>query len=566
MGKHDFNHIIQKQPQRSKFLRAHKHTTSFNVGELIPIQIDEILPGDNINLDILALVRQTTMIKPVMDGLHITIHTFNVPTRLIWDDQKYFFGENDNPWYQTEITKVPLIQPPKGGWNEGTIADYLGQTPGIENYTTNHLPFRAYCKIVADWYRDENLQTVPFFETKTPETLQGTNGREYVKDLQLGGYPFIAGKCHDYFTSALPGPQKGEAPLINIGGTAPVTITTTKVPVTSWSDKNTSGEIPVSISIKGSEVNNAPHILFSGPSEGSSSRPLAVSTDTPSTTNLYSSIQFDNLWANTSDIGAIADLSKASGININELRNLITIQQMLELDARNGTRYTEYIKGHFGVDNGDIRLQRSEYLGGTSIPLNVQQVPQTSQSTEEDSLADLGAYGQTGINEDGKTIRKTFTEHGYLITMACVRYNHTYQQGIEPLWNRRSKYDFYDPIFANIGEQPIKNKEIFNSGKNTDEETFGFKEAWTEYRYKPNRTSGAMRSTAKESLDIWHYGDNYKELPKLSDEWIQEDKSNVDRTLAISSDKAPQIQADFWFTNYQERPIPVESIPGLKKL
>lgn len=542
---YSFENTIGSHPKHSKFFRNQEHKTTMNASDLIPIFIDEVLPGDTFKLTTKAVIRQTTLIKPVMDNSYIDISYYFIPNRLVMDDWKKFMGENtDGAWAVQTKPTIPQITAPTGGWEIGTIADYMGIPTGISNLSVSALPFRAYALIYNEWYRDQNLQQEAHLD-KGNATKTGTNGKNYITDLECGGMPAKAGKYHDYFTSALPAPQKGQPITIPIGQLAPIQTgdayeIKNKQPMTFKATNTTlaDGNINLGANVK----NSIATTRANGTSGTISAAELAPN-------NLY------------------ADLRQATSITINELREAITMQQLLELDARGGTRYIEMLKSHFGVNSGDARQQRPEYLGGIHQPLTVQQVPQTNSTDATTPQANLAAFGHSGL--ENRSFKKSFTEHGHIIGIATIRYNHTYQQGLEKMWSRKDREDFYDPIFANIGEQPILNKEIFAQGTDKDSETFGYQEPWAEYRYKPNRVSGKFRSKAKDPLDIWHYGDFYKELPKLSAEWIQEDQSNIDRTLAIKStgeNAEPQYQCDFFFKNEIERPMPTYSIPGLHKI
>lgn len=546
-----FQTALDRSPQHSVFTRNSQLTTAFNAGDLVPIYLDEILPGDNVKMDVKALVRQTTMIRPVMDVANIDVFAFFVPNRIIWDDFKKFFGENNDPWAVTDEVLIPIVKAPSDGWKVGTIADYMGLPVNKKGLQVNALPFRAYAQIVNDWFRDQNLQSASHIN-KTNSDGSGSNGNDYIKDLELGGKPFIANKYHDYFTSALPSPQKGLPITLNIGGKAPVI----------------TGDVR---DVKGSKPINFQYLddFNIGPKQvqtvGLQNKGVAKNGEFVS----FGSYQSES---NTHSLGInnlYADLSSATGISINDLRQAIAYQHMLEKDARSGTRYVEYLRAHFGVNSPDATQQRAEYLGGYHKPLNVNTVPQTSNTIDSGGVkspqAGLAAFGESFLSQS--MINKTFLEHGYLILVACVRYEHSYQQGVEQLWTRRIRNDIYDPIFANIGEQPIKNKEIYFSGdEKVDNEIFGYNEAWASYRTKFSKVTGMMRSVDK-GLDVYHYADNYSKLPKLSAEWLREDKSNIDRTLAIkSTDDMPQFQSDFYFEVMHERPMPVFSIPGIDKI
>lgn len=540
-----FQTALDRSPQHSVFTRNSKLTTAFNAGDLVPIYLDEILPGDNVKMDLNAIVRQTTMLKPVMDVANIDVFAFFVPNRIIWDDFKKFFGENNDPWAVTDDVLIPVVKAPSDGWEVGTIADYMGLPVNKKDLEVNALPFRAYTQIVNDWFRDQNLQSASHIN-KSSSDGNGSNGSNYVQDLELGGKPFIANKYHDYFTSALPSPQKGPPITLNIGG---------KAPVLTDSKKILTGKRK---GITFSRDDGKPM------SDGSYDLKYANDSD-------YGGLYDEQIGAGVTGISKLypdnlyADLSDATGITINDLRQAIAYQHMLEKDARSGTRYVEYLRAHFGVNSPDATQQRAEYLGGYHKPLSVNTVSQTSSSVAGSALGNLAAFGETGIRQS--LVNKTFLEHGYLILVACVRYQHSYQQGVEQLWTRRLRNDFYDPIFANIGEQPIKNKEIYFSGnEKIDNDIFGYNEAWASYRTKFSKVTGMMRSVEK-GLDNYHYADNYDKLPKLSAEWLREDKANIDRTLAIkSTNDIPQFQSDFYFEVMHERPMPVFSVPGIDKI
>lgn len=568
----------KKNHKRSLIDLSGRILTTMNTGQVIPLHCEELIPGDYINLNIKSMLRQTTLLTPTMDTAKIDIHTYQVNWRTIWEDTAKFFGENTSKWTNKDIPPIPTIKSPTNGWDTGTIADYLGIPPGIKT-EVNALIFRAYTKIINDWYRDQNLQDEAMLNT-TSGINTGSNGNEYIKDLEKGGKPFTASKLPDYFTSGLPEPQKGNAIVLNLGGKA-----------------NVEGQIQVGTTLDamgdldlteqyfqplkfgntlGTDIGIQKNLAIYEAQEGLDKHYDTFATDMeagqiPTTdkkmapTNLIGNTLYNQ---KNSNYKLIADLSQATGISINQLRESIVMQQMLELDARAGTRYTEYLAAHFGIINDDARLQRSEYLGGFSQELNTIQVPQTSATTNESPQANLTAFGETRINENG-IIKKTIMEHSYLIIVGIIRYKHTYQQGLHPMWSIKNKLDIYDPLFEGLGERPIYNKEIFLQGKEEDDEIFAFQEAYARYKNGINRTSGLMRSGIEGSLDVNHYGDHYTKLPKLDSEWIKEDAENIDRTLAIKStgkNGQPQFYGDFYINLMIERPIPAINIPGIDKI
>lgn len=523
---------------RSRFVRSSSVKTSFNCGDLVPFYVDEVLPGDTFSIDDSKVIRMSTLLTPIMDNLYLDTYYFFVPSRLCWDHWKHFNGENtESAWLPTVEYEIPQLSAPKGGWNVGTIADYFGIPIGVDNFSVNALPFRAYGLICNEWFRDENL-TDPVFVETGDTTVAGTNGNTD-SDIVKGGMPFKVAKYHDYFTSCLPAPQKGPDVLLPLGDQAPVY---SAAGVSNYSKVPNHNTLRLVDTSDGEPLEGALHAYANGN--------LGVYQSTP---GVYKGAAFaDNL---------LADLSLATGSSINQLRLAFQIQKLYERDARGGTRYTEILKSHFGVTSPDARLQRPEYLGGSRKPINVTQVVQSSSTTTDSPQGNTAAYSATIDSESAFT--KSFVEHGFVIGLMCVRYDHTYQQGLERFWSRKNRFDYYFPVFANIGEQAVLNKEIYLSGTAKDDEVFGYNEAWADYRYKPSRASGYMRSTAPTSLDVWHLGDNYASQPFLSDQWIREDGSIVDRVLAVTSDVSHQFYGDIYIKNVSVRPMPVYSVPGL---
>lgn len=561
-----FAQAPQVDIQRSTFDRSSGHKTTFNAGKLIPIYVDEVLPGDTFEMKTSTIIRGSTPIFPVMDNANLDIYFFFVPNRLVWDHWKEFNGENTtSKWEQTVEYSIPQMAPPlaiagnvkiPAGWEKGTLADYMGIPtevgPGASQqnpeYTVNHLPFRAYCLIWNEWFRDQNLQDPVLIDKGDSQT----NGRHLIPEgnsivfenqAALQGANLLpVNKYFDYFTGALPEPQKGPDVLLPLGQMAPVVtqqtphnfINSSYPTLHVTSDMPMSGAFTMTVDGKGTNKGNVKTLASEG-----------VITD--------AKVIPDNL---------VTDLSNATSATINELRLAFQLQKLYERDARGGTRYIEIIKSHFGVTSPDARLQRPEYLGGERIPINIDQVIQTSGTMQGTTpQGNTGAYSLTG--NQGSYFKHSFVEHGYVLGLACVRTEHTYQQGLEKFWNRKNRFDFYWPALANIGEQAILNKEIYlQSSKEVNEEAFGYQEAWAEYRYKPSRVSSAFRGNVG-SLDAWHYADYYEALPVLSAEWIEETYKNVDRTLAVQSTLEDQYIADFWFKCKCTRPMPIYSIPGL---
>lgn len=533
---------------RSTFDRSSSLKTSFNAGDIVPFYVDEVLPGDTFNVKTSKVVRLQTMLTPVMDNIYLDTYFFFVPNRIVWSHWKEFNGENtESAWIPQTEYEVPQIEAPEGGWQAGTIADYFGLPTGVANLSVNALPFRAYALIMNEWFRDENLQD-PLVVPVDDATVTGVNTGTFVTDVAKGGKPYIAAKYHDYFTSCLPSPQKGPDVTLPVGVSAPVVGNGYILGVT-----NSSGQLG------GFRGGNSQGIAFEG---GYGQKVVGSSTVGNSVGGYLGVPTADQLGQNPEYSGLMADLSSVSGATINQLRMAFQIQKLYERDARGGTRYIEILKSHFGVTSPDARLQRPEYLGGNRVPINVNQIVQ--QSATEEGTTPLGTpVGLSLTTDTNSDFTKSFTEHGFVIGVMVARYDHTYQQGIERMWSRKDRFDYYWPVFANIGEQAVKNKEIYAQGTAQDDEVFGYQEAWADYRYKPNRVTGEMRSTYAQSLDIWHLGDDYSALPSLSADWIREDKANIDRVLAVQSSVSNQFFCDIYVKNKTTRPMPMYSIPGL---
>lgn len=533
---------------RSTFRRDHSVKLSFNVGDVIPFYVDEVLPGDTFQVKTSMVARLQTLLTPMMDNLYLDTYFYFVPNRIVWRHWRELMGENtQSAWIPQTEYSVPQVTAPSGGWSIGSIADYMGIPTGVANLSVNALPFRAYALIMNEWFRDENLSD-PLNIPVDDATLAGSNGANYITDVVKGGMPFKAAKFHDYFTSALPAPQKGPDVTIPVsqGANLPVVALDTLVP-----SPGTETLRMVQQTYNSNKFGPYVGVVGSG---ASSEYGLEAKKTAPSPNSVFMPVTPSNLWA--------IDDGSVSAATINQLRMAFQIQKLYEKDARGGTRYIEILKSHFGVTSPDARLQRPEYLGGNRIPVNINQVVQSSATQSSGTpLGDTAAFSVT-TDVHGDFI-KSFVEHGFVIGIMVARYDHTYQQGLERFWSRRDRLDYYFPVFANIGEQPILNKEIYAQGTAQDNEVFGYQEAWADYRYKPSRVAGEMRSKAPTSLDVWHLADEYTQLPKLSDAWIREDKTNVDRVLAVTSSVSNQMFADLYVQCKATRPMPMYSIPGL---
>lgn len=526
----------QVEVSRSRFQRNSDNKTTFNTGELVPIYLDEVLPGDTHQIDLACVMRMATPIFPVMDNAFCDFYFFFVPNRLLWEHWKEFMGENKaTAWTPKTEYSVPQVTAPTGGWEEGTLADYLGLPTKVEGISVSALPGRAYGLIYNEWFRNQNV-TQPTLVEVTDATTTGKNDGSTTNDSAITlAKPLKAAKVFDYYTGALPEPQKGEPITLPMNGNAAIK------PYDTATDKElgwmgTDNQHPVS------------DFQFSTPEEGVT---LHYTKDLVGTTRGTS--------GGPKTVALRADLSSVTAATINQLRQAFQIQKLLEKDARGGTRYREVLREHFGVVTPDARMQIPEYLGGYRLPINVSQVIQTSSTDSTSPQGNTAALSVTTMNKSMFT--KSFTEHGFIMGLAVVRTDQTYQQGIERMWSRKSRYDYYWPVLASIGEQAILNKEIYAQGNTKDEEAFGYQEAWADYRYKPSKVTGLFRSNAKQSLDSWHYAQDYKELPTLSTAWMEQNDTEMKRTLAVQNQ--PDFIADFYFINKTTRCMPVYSIPGL---
>lgn len=533
MSRNTDNHFglaPMKSIGRSAFKRPCIHSTTFNTGDIVPFYVDEVLPGDTCKMKTSALIRMTTPINPVMDNSWLDTYYFFVPRRLVWEHWAEFMGENKtDAWTQQSEYQIPQVTSPTGGWTKGTIAEKI---TGNQNRTESldACYFRAYALIFNEWFRNENL-TEPAEVPLGDATTAGSNGDDYVVDLVKGGKMAKAVKYADYFTRALPEPQKGPDVYLPLGNSAPVIAT---------GNANSS--------IRGNNITENQPIAFNQVYESGLSVYFnqSFNADTGSKLN-------GNKWT------LEADLTSAEGATINQLRQAMAVQRMYEVDARGGTRYTEILRAHFGVVSPDSRLQRPEYLGGKRTPINITQVIQNSSTDSTSPQGTAAAYSLTiDVHED---FEKSFTEHGILMGLCVVRTEHSYQQGLNRMFSRKDRLDFYFPELSNLGEQGIKNKEIYVDGTSADDEIFGYQEAWAEYRYGINKITGELNSDYETPLDSWHYGDDYTQRPYLTDEWIRETDVNMARTLAIQSQD--QFIVNFYFDQTWIRPMPIYSIPQL---
>nr|DAI69647.1 MAG TPA: Major capsid protein [Microviridae sp.] len=544
---------------RSRFDRSSSVKTSFNVGDLVPFYLDEVLPGDTFDVETSFVTRLQTLITPPMDDLFLDMYYFFVPSRLCWSHWKEFMGESTTSWTADVTYQVPQLVVADNAANkkgiQGSILDYLGvPIDWFGSMSISRLPINAYNLIWNEWFRDENLQDEILVD------IDDGNVNFDVNNSAKGGKLLKVNKLHDYFSSCLPSPQKGDDVTISsIFGDLPV--------VTRQKNVVSGAHPPMSfLRDNGSTFPEARWLAISSPATILPNRPepfhnLVAGKDTQASNGISGT----NIGLFPTNL--VADPSSADPLTVNSLRLAFATQQMLETDARSGSRYVELLRGHFGVISPDGRLQRPELLSANRTRINVHQIVQQSE-TASTPLGTTAAMSLT--NNTDNSFVKSFTEHGFVIGVMCARYNHTYQQGINRLWSRKDRLDYYFPILANIGEQPVYTKELYakslNEVGNPDGGVFGYQEAWADYRYKPSQVTGEMRSGITNSLQSWHFADYYQNKPTLSSGWIQEDLSNVDRTLAVTSKLANQIFGDFYVKNLTTRVMPVHSIPGLRKL
>ncbi|QXN75024.1 major capsid protein [Microvirus mar9] len=544
---------------RSRFDLSHPIKTSLNVGELVPFDVQEIYPGDTFKVKTEFVSRLASQfVRPVVDNLFMDIYHFFVPSRLLYDKFPNVFGENtESAWANTQEYEVPTI--PKGSIvPEKSVGDYLGlPTKQPLGANVSILPFRAFAKVYEDWFRDQNNINPMHIQKGELASSETFNDNAWAPNNYMGKLPKVA-KLHDYFTSCLPAPQKGSSVDLPLSGNAPVNVTVPTTDIMAYASGTHDMGSPLKIGSSGS-FNNVRGLYLRGEGLQGEASVLASTgaASVPGGSGIQ--LQWSNLQTAPVNASGIADLSDASAATVNDLRFAFQLQKMLERDARSGTRFVEFIQSHFGVSAGDYRLQRSEFLGGKRTPISIHQVTQTTGSA--DANAPLGQVGAFSLSGGRSRYTKGFTEHGFVISVCCIRQFHTYQQGIERFWLRSKRTQFYDPVFAHIGEQPVYKVELYGSAD--ENSVFGYNEAWADLRRRQAKVTSEMRSNATNSYDMWHFADEYSNAPVLSEDFINETADFVDRTIVVPHTSADQFLIDFYVNALAYRVMPTYSVPSL---